>query len=170
MYLSIQNSHCHLSNFLFETVNFLLKASNCNLKFAIYITNFHFKFTNEFFIAESKDYKNIYAPQNNISTQAGNTVRLQCRSSGQKIFWSRQNHELPKSHRLGADYLELSRVHPSDSGRYICQVRDSQGEDSYDYIDLHVSGRLRARGSFGCREKGVATIYSTCTRVLKVAL
>lgn len=53
------------------------------------------------------------------------------------IEWSREGQFLPLHGRIGEDYLELTQVKPEDSGRYICQIRNSHGVSS-DYINLNV--------------------------------
>ena len=92
-------------------------------------------------LADNEDYKDIHAIEHDISTIAGNSVRLTCQTQGHDIQWTRENGPLPSNYRTVDDYLELVHVRPEDSGRYICQIRNMQGISS-DYINLHVAGRL----------------------------
>lgn len=81
----------------------------------------------------------IRAIERDVNTHAGNSVTLRCETrDGASIHWTRDGGPLPVNSRVGGYYLELSRVNPEDSGRYICQTRSAQGV-SNDYINLKVS-------------------------------
>ncbi|KAK0088927.1 hypothetical protein PV326_004677, partial [Microctonus aethiopoides] len=81
----------------------------------------------------------IRAVERDVNTHAGNSVTLRCETRDRaSIHWTRDGQPLPVNSRVGENYLELSRVNPEDSGRYICQTRSAQGV-SNDYINLKVS-------------------------------
>lgn len=80
----------------------------------------------------------IRATQRDVTTYPGNSVRLRCEiKEHARIEWSREDRPLPLNSRIGGDYIELMQVRPEDSGRYICQIRNSHGVSS-DYINLNV--------------------------------
>ncbi|XP_035741558.1 basement membrane-specific heparan sulfate proteoglycan core protein-like isoform X32 [Vespa mandarinia] len=84
------------------------------------------------------DDTSIRATQRDVTTYPGNSVRLRCEiREHAAIEWSREGQFLPLHSRIGDDYLELTQVRPEDSGRYICQIRNSHGVSS-DYINLNV--------------------------------
>nr|XP_050845973.1 basement membrane-specific heparan sulfate proteoglycan core protein isoform X24 [Vespula vulgaris] len=86
----------------------------------------------------SYDDTSIRATQRDITTYPGNSVRLRCEIREHAVIeWSREGQFLPLHGRIGEDYLELTQVKPEDSGRYICQIRNSHGVSS-DYINLNV--------------------------------
>lgn len=69
-------------------------------------------------------------------------MRLRCMVRERAtIHWVRDGQPLPSNVRIEEDYLELPRVRPEDSGRYICQIQTSHGVSS-DYINLNVSRKL----------------------------
>ncbi|XP_044579347.1 basement membrane-specific heparan sulfate proteoglycan core protein isoform X6 [Cotesia glomerata] len=81
----------------------------------------------------------VRAVERDVNTQAGNSVRLRCESKEQGlIHWTKDGQQLPQNARVRDNYLELTRVRPEDSGRYICQIRNAQRFAS-DYVILHVS-------------------------------
>ncbi|KAK2578017.1 hypothetical protein KPH14_008439 [Odynerus spinipes] len=86
----------------------------------------------------SYDDTGIRAAQRDITTYPGASVRLRCEIRERAIIeWSRDGQDIPLHSRMGEDYLELMQVRPEDSGRYICQIRNSHGVSS-DYINLNV--------------------------------
>ncbi|XP_061934447.1 basement membrane-specific heparan sulfate proteoglycan core protein isoform X32 [Apis cerana] len=81
----------------------------------------------------------VKAAQRDIVTYVGQPVRLRCMVRERAtIHWVRDGQPLPSNVRIEEDYLELPRVRPEDSGRYICQIQTSHGVSS-DYINLNVS-------------------------------
>ncbi|XP_053595057.1 basement membrane-specific heparan sulfate proteoglycan core protein isoform X11 [Microplitis demolitor] len=81
----------------------------------------------------------VRAVERDVNTQAGNSVRLRCETRDQvSIQWTKDGQQLPPNARVRDNYLELMRVRPEDSGRYICQIRNAQRFSS-DYVNLHVS-------------------------------
>ncbi|KAI4497448.1 hypothetical protein M0802_007459 [Mischocyttarus mexicanus] len=86
----------------------------------------------------SYDDTSIRAVLRDITTYPGNSVRLHCNISESAVIeWSREGQLLPLHSRIGNNYLELMQVRPEDSGRYICQIRNSHGVSS-DYINFNV--------------------------------
>ncbi|XP_017764583.1 PREDICTED: basement membrane-specific heparan sulfate proteoglycan core protein-like isoform X4 [Eufriesea mexicana] len=80
----------------------------------------------------------IRAAKRDIVTYSGLSVRLRCMTRERTtIHWTREGQLLPSNARREEDYLELPRVRPEDSGRYICQIQTSHGTSS-DYINLNV--------------------------------
>ncbi|XP_012342709.1 basement membrane-specific heparan sulfate proteoglycan core protein isoform X12 [Apis florea] len=85
----------------------------------------------------------VKAAQRDIVTYVGQPVRLRCMVRERAtIHWVRDGQSLPSNVRIEEDYLELPRVRPEDSGRYICQIQTSHGVSS-DYINLNVSHCMR---------------------------
>ncbi|XP_026298176.1 basement membrane-specific heparan sulfate proteoglycan core protein isoform X5 [Apis mellifera] len=93
----------------------------------------------------------VKATQRDIVTYIGQPVRLQCMVREKAtIHWVRDGQPLPSNVRIEEDYLELPRVRPEDSGRYICQIQTSHGVSS-DYINLNVSHCMRVNQT-QCRQ------------------
>lgn len=83
---------------------------------------------------------NVRAVEREVSTLAGNSVRLACKTNEPaSIQWTREGSTLPPNSKIIDNNLELLRVRPEDSGRYFCQIRNSQGAGSSDYINFKVS-------------------------------
>lgn len=81
----------------------------------------------------------VRAVERDISTFAGNTVRLRCLVQERAVIqWSREGQALPANSRAGDDYLELFYVQPEDSGQYTCKTSNENGVSS-DFINLNVS-------------------------------
>ncbi|XP_076180736.1 terribly reduced optic lobes isoform X6 [Ptiloglossa arizonensis] len=81
----------------------------------------------------------VRAAERNVITYVGQPARLRCIVQEKaKIYWSREGQSLPSNAKIEEDYLELQRVRPDDSGRYICQIHTAHGVSS-DYINLNVS-------------------------------
>ena len=53
------------------------------------------------------------------------------------ISWTREGLPLPATAVIRGDVLQLTNVHLTDEGRYICEARTSEGYAS-DYINLRV--------------------------------
>ncbi|XP_066593540.1 basement membrane-specific heparan sulfate proteoglycan core protein [Prorops nasuta] len=89
---------------------------------------------------QSYDETSVRAIQRDVSTFAGNSVQLRCDVKDRaEIHWSRDGgYPLPKNARIGDHFLEIQKLKPEDSGRYICQTRSEYGVSS-DYINLHVA-------------------------------
>ncbi|XP_043797109.1 basement membrane-specific heparan sulfate proteoglycan core protein-like isoform X12 [Apis laboriosa] len=93
----------------------------------------------------------VKAAQRDIVTYVGQPVRLRCMVRERAtIHWVRDGQPLPSNVRIEEDYLELPRVRPEDSGRYICQIQTSHGVSS-DYINLNVSHCMRVNQT-QCRQ------------------
>lgn len=91
------------------------------------------------FLENTYDDVGVRAVERDVNTQAGNSVRLRCETRDQvSIQWTKDGQQLPPNARVRDNYLELMRVRPEDSGRYICQIRNAQRFSS-DYVNLHVS-------------------------------
>lgn len=91
------------------------------------------------FLENTYDDVGVRAVERDVNTQVGNSVRLRCESKEQgSIHWTKDGQQLPQNARVRDNYLELTRVRPEDSGRYICQIRNAQRFAS-DYVILHVS-------------------------------
>lgn len=81
----------------------------------------------------------VRALERDISTFAGNTVKLRCAVQERAVIqWSRVGQPLPTNSRAGDNYLELSYVQPEDSGQYTCKTSNENGVSS-DFINLNVS-------------------------------
>lgn len=87
------------------------------------------------------DDTGIHAPERDVTAFAGNAVRLRCdaRQRSTTIHWTKDGRGLPRNVIVGDDYIEITRVRPEDSGKYICQTRSNQGVSS-DYVNLRVEG------------------------------
>ncbi|XP_034945971.1 basement membrane-specific heparan sulfate proteoglycan core protein isoform X4 [Chelonus insularis] len=118
----------------------------------------------------------VRAVERNVSTITGSSVRLRCETREQvTIHWNREGQQLPQNIRIGDNYLELTRVRPEDSGRYICQIRNAHGGSSSDYINLHVAltysladcmpvfpSVLCANGLYLCRTQECISLDNIC--------
>ncbi|XP_075991621.1 terribly reduced optic lobes isoform X3 [Anticarsia gemmatalis] len=76
--------------------------------------------------------------------RAGAAVRLSCNASqpNTRIVWTKDGRPLPRSITREADgSLFIRLAHKSDTGRYICNIRDVYGRTiTSNYIDLHIQG------------------------------
>ncbi|XP_057332116.1 basement membrane-specific heparan sulfate proteoglycan core protein isoform X8 [Microplitis mediator] len=117
----------------------------------------------------------VRAVERDVNTQTGNSVRLRCETRDQvSIQWTKDGQQLPPNARVRDNYLELMRVRPEDSGRYICQIRNAQRFSS-DYVNLHVSlvysfadcmllypSVQCAKGEFQCGSQECITLDNIC--------
>ncbi|CAG0921774.1 unnamed protein product [Notodromas monacha] len=85
----------------------------------------------------------ISADQNNVRTYVGSTATLKCNvarlDNAYLVDWSRQSLSLPRSAIIDGPTMRLRSVQISDSGVYICSIRDPEtGRESTDSIRLEV--------------------------------
>ncbi|XP_063983584.1 basement membrane-specific heparan sulfate proteoglycan core protein-like isoform X16 [Diachasmimorpha longicaudata] len=82
----------------------------------------------------------IRAVERDINAVAGTSIKLRCDTRERvQIHWMRENMHLPRNARIQNNQLQLERVRPEDSGRYICQITNDKGGVSSDYVNVHVS-------------------------------
>ncbi|RVE40113.1 hypothetical protein evm_015237 [Chilo suppressalis] len=87
---------------------------------------------------------------NEQRAHVGAAVQLSC-SSGAKlklrVTWTKDGGPLPRSvirRPDGSLYIRLAQR--TDSGRYVCDVRDPYGRRTSNHIDLHIDGQCPADG------------------------
>ncbi|XP_044017592.1 basement membrane-specific heparan sulfate proteoglycan core protein-like isoform X4 [Aphidius gifuensis] len=94
----------------------------------------------EVIVNENYNSAGVKAIERDVKTLAGNSVRLRCDTrESVSIQWTREGLPLPTNSKIVDNHLELLKVRPEDSGRYFCQIRNSQGTGSSDYINFQVS-------------------------------
>ncbi|XP_052752510.1 basement membrane-specific heparan sulfate proteoglycan core protein isoform X3 [Galleria mellonella] len=75
--------------------------------------------------------------------RVGDAIQLDCSSGHRytKIKWTKDGRALPRSIKQKGDgSLYIRSAKKSDSGQYVCIVRDPYGRNSTKYINLHISG------------------------------
>lgn len=75
---------------------------------------------------------------------AGSEVHLSCNATlpRQRITWTKNGRQLPRSvsrKQDGSLFIRLAQK--TDSGRYVCIITDPYGQQTSNYIDLHIEGQ-----------------------------
>ncbi|XP_037299981.1 basement membrane-specific heparan sulfate proteoglycan core protein isoform X7 [Manduca sexta] len=96
----------------------------------------------EVVVTEESDRTSSQSHDNEQYAHSGAAVHLSCNVTrpSAHVQWTKDGRPVPRSRQKTDGSLFIKLAQKSDSGHYVCTIRDQYGRRSSNYINLHIEG------------------------------